>query len=57
MDFPQIVQQATHMDDFADCVLNDRTSKVDGHEGLRDMRIIEAIYKSIETGAPVSLAE
>jgi len=56
MDFPQIVQQAAQMDDFADCIMNDRTSSVDGYEGLRDMRIIEGIYRSIETGAPVSLA-
>ena len=56
MDFPEINQQAAQMDAFADCVRNDRTSTVDGYEGLRDMRVIEAIYKSIETGAPVSLA-
>ena len=56
MDFPQIVQQAAHMDAFADCVMNDKTSTVDGHEGLRDMKIIEAIYQSIETGAPVDLS-
>ncbi len=57
MDFPQINQQAAQMDAFADCVLNDRTSTVDGYEGLRDMRVIEGIYRSIETGGPVSLAE
>ena len=56
MDFPQIVQQAAHMDDFADCVMNDRISTVDGHEGIRDLRVIEAIYRSIETDRPVSLA-
>ena len=56
MDFPQIVQQAAQMDDFADCILNNRTSIVDGYEGLRDMRIIEGIYESIQTGRPVSLS-
>ena len=55
MDFPQVVQQALQMDDFAGCIIDDRTSKVDGYEGLRDMRIIEAIYRSIETGAPMDL--
>ena len=55
MDFPQINQQAAQMDGFADCVLNDRTSKVDGHEGLRDMRVVEAIYESINTGTAVSI--
>lgn len=57
MDFPQIIQQAAQMDDFADCILNDRTSEVDGYEGLRDLRVIEGIYRSIETGRPVSLVE
>lgn len=55
MEFPQINQQAAQMDAFADCVINDRQSKVDGHEGLRDMKVIEAIYESIKTGAPVSI--
>ena len=56
MDFPQINQQAAQMDAFADCVINDRTSRVDGYEGLRDMQVIEAIYQSIATGEPVALA-
>ena len=49
-------EQAAQMDGFADCILNDRTSPVDGYEGLRDMRIIAAIYKSIETGVAVDIA-
>lgn len=56
MDFPNVFEQALQMDDFADCILNDRTSSVDGHEGLRDMRIIEAIYESIATGASVDIS-
>ncbi len=56
MEFPQINQQAAQMDAFADCVMNDRQSTVDGHEGVRDLKVVEAIYKSIETGGPVSLA-
>ncbi len=55
MDFPQVVQQALQMDDFADCILNDRASKVSGEEGLRDVKIIEAIYEAIATGGKVSL--
>ena len=57
MDFPQINQQAAQMDAFADCVLNDRESKVNGHEGLQDMKVVEAIYESIKTGSSVSLIE
>ena len=55
MDFPQVVQQAGQMDDFADCILNNRRSEVSGEEGLRDMKIIEAIYKAVETGENVRI--
>jgi len=50
MNFPQIREQAVHMDAFADSVMNGTTFKAPGEMGLRDMCIIEAIYKSIENG-------
>ena len=53
--FPHVDHFAMQIDDFARCILDDRPSKVDGMEGLRDMRVIEAIYESAETGRPVSL--
>jgi len=56
MNFSQVNQQAAQMDAFADCVINDRQSTVDGYEGLRDMRVIEAIYESVRTGAAVDIA-
>jgi predicted dehydrogenase len=46
----QIDQFAAEMDAFAQCVLDDRSSKVPGEEGLRDLLAIEAIYNSIRTG-------
>ncbi len=46
----QIDQFAAEMDAFAQCVLDDRTSKVAGEEGLRDLLAIEAIYQSIQSG-------
>ena len=47
---------AAQMDDFALCVQEDRMSKVSGEEGLRDVRVIEAIYASIaKNGESVSL--
>ena len=55
MNLPNINQQAAQMDAFADCILNDRTSRVDGYEGLRDMQVIEAIYESIRAGASVEI--
>ncbi|MDA7680357.1 Gfo/Idh/MocA family oxidoreductase [bacterium] len=53
--FPAIDQFAAEMDDFAQCVLNDRQSKVSGEAGLRDLQAIEAIYESIRTGKTVRL--
>ena len=47
---------AAEMDDFAQCILNQTPSKVSGEEGMRDVRIMMAIYESIRTGRAVSLA-
>jgi predicted dehydrogenase len=47
---------AAEMDDFARCILHGTPSKVSGEEGLRDVRILMAIYESIRTGRAVSLA-
>jgi len=55
MDFPQIDHFAAEMDDFADCILNNKTSRVPGEEGLRDVKIMTAIYESIRKGKPVKL--
>ena len=54
-DFPQPDQFATEMDDFADCILSGRKSKVSGEEGLRDIKILSAIYQSIQEGKTVKL--
>ncbi len=50
MGFPEVTQQALQMDDFARCIAADETSRVSGEEGLRDMKVIEAIYRSIDRG-------
>lgn len=50
LDFPQINQQAYQMDDFAACIKQNKRTRVPGEEGLKDMKIIDAIYKSIKTG-------
>jgi predicted dehydrogenase len=50
MDFPQINQQAAQMDDFAQCVQLGKQTRVPGEEGLRDMKVIDAIYRSIASG-------
>ena len=53
---PGVDQFAAEMDDFAQCIMNKKPSKVSGEEGLRDVRIMMAIYESARTGQPVKLA-
>jgi glucose-fructose oxidoreductase len=43
------------LDHMADCITTGATPIVAGDEGLRDMRIIEAIYRSAATGRTVTL--
>jgi predicted dehydrogenase len=50
-------QFALEMDHFADCVRGNRQPFTPGEEGLQDHRIMEAIYRSAETGRPVKLHE
>jgi predicted dehydrogenase len=45
------------MDDFSRCILENRESKVSGEEGLRDVRIMMAIYEAARTGRSVKLSE
>ena len=42
---------------FSDCILNHRKPEPSGTEGLTDVRIIRALYRSIETGDFVQLDE
>jgi len=48
-------QQAKQMDDDALAIINDTDVLVPGEEGLRDIRIVEAIYKSAKEGRRVPL--
>jgi predicted dehydrogenase len=55
---PQIEEKdqfALEMDHFAECILEDKAPKTPGEEGLRDHRIMEAIYESARTGRSVKL--
>lgn len=40
---------------FSDCVIDGREPEMNGWEGLADVRIIEAIDRSVEEGRPVKL--
>jgi len=55
INFPPINQQAVQMDTFSKCILDNEESDASGEEGLKDLKVIEAIYKSIETGTKVKL--
>ena len=43
-------QQALQMDDFAQCIMQNKITRVPGEEGLKDIKVIEAIYRSIASG-------
>jgi len=49
-------QFAAEMDDFAQCIMNNQPTRVPGEEGLRDVKIMTAIYEAARTGKTVSLA-
>ncbi len=40
---------------FSDCILNDRTPEPSGEEGMQDVRIVQALYKSARSGRPVAI--
>ncbi|QMU30930.1 Gfo/Idh/MocA family protein [Adhaeribacter radiodurans] len=48
-------QQAKQMDDDAQAIMQGKPLLVTGEEGLRDVRIVEAIYKAAATGKQVNL--
>lgn len=50
LNLPQVNHQALQLDDFAFCILENRESRISGEEGLKDLKVIEAIYKAIQTG-------
>jgi predicted dehydrogenase len=54
--FPEVDQFAAEMDDFSQCILNNKPTIVPGEEGLRDVKIMMAIYQAAKTGQPVKLS-
>lgn len=56
MEFPAVNQQALHMDGIAHSLLTDTpANNVSGEEGVRDMRVIDGIYRAIASGKRVEL--
>jgi predicted dehydrogenase len=53
--FPRRDQFAPELLYFSDCVLGGKEPEPGGREGLADVRVIEALYRSAREGRPVSL--
>jgi predicted dehydrogenase len=52
---PKRDQFAAQLRYFSDCIINNRTPEPSGEEGLQDVRIVQALYKSAATGKAVAL--
>ena len=52
---PHVDQFAAQMDDFAQCIIHNQSTRVPGAEGLRDVKIMMAIYEAARTGGSVKL--
>ena len=55
MEYPKVNQQALQMDDFAQCILQNRPTRVPGEMGRQDVKILQAIYKAMQTGQRVEI--
>lgn len=56
IEFPTLpYQQIKQMDNFADCILANKKSPASGEEGMMDLKIIEAIKRSADTGNKVKI--
>lgn len=54
---PHVTHQTVQMDKMAEIILDGKTAPVavDGEEGVKDLKIIDAIYQSVKTGKKVPL--
>jgi predicted dehydrogenase len=55
IELENIDQFAAEMDNFAQSIFNNQPSSVSGEEGLRDVKIMMAIYEAARTGKTVKL--
>ena len=53
--FPPFDQFAAEISYFSGCILDDRAPEPSGIDGLQDVRVVEAIYRSARDGRPVTL--
>jgi predicted dehydrogenase len=57
LDFPHVTHQTVQMDEMAAIILQNKQPivPVDGEEGLKDMKIVDAIFQAAKTGKKVEL--
>jgi len=57
IDYPHVTHQTVQMDEMSDIILKGKKPEVpvDGEEGVRDLKIIDAIYLAVKTGKKVDL--
>ena len=55
LDIPQVNHFAAELDHMSECVLNDKQPLTPGEEGLKDLKVIEAIYNAVETKGTVKI--
>jgi glucose-fructose oxidoreductase len=53
--FPKLDQFGGEIQYFSECILEGKSPEPSGREGLADLRIIEALFQSMQTGTPVAL--
>lgn len=56
VDLPQVDHFAAEMEHFSDCAMNNREPTTPGEEGLKDLKVMMAIYEAAKTGKPVKLS-
>jgi glucose-fructose oxidoreductase len=54
--FPRNDQFGGEIEAFSECILRNREPEASGFEGLADLRVIDAIFRSETTGRTISLA-
>jgi predicted dehydrogenase len=55
--FPKRDQFAPELLYFSDCILKDKEPEPSGQEGINDVRIIRALYRSIEAEQPIRIGK
>jgi predicted dehydrogenase len=55
IDLPVVDHFAAEMDHMSDCVMQNKQPLTPGEEGLRDITLIQAVYRAAQTNQTVKL--